>query len=262
MLGNLLKGKNIELFLKKNRVAYTSVPGRNPKKGLISKFEVSPLKTQAARSQNTLICDRDVISILETSYQTLTFCNLVSCMFITSNTFKTIAKATCLQWLCISNNQHFSDSCAIEIIQNCQGMLHLNFSRCSNLTEKTTDAIVDGLLRLETLDVSHNTPMVADFRNTEKLKGMTQLHELDISFCLFGDSKLVSLCKFLPALEVLSLECCPRISIEGVQEVLLNQQNSLRRVVLTKTEPTKINQTELRHIEEKRPELELVYHRD
>ncbi len=262
MLGNLLKGKNIELFLKKNRVAYASAPGNNSKKGLISKFEVSPLKTQAARNQNTLICDRDVISILETSYKTLTFCNLVSCMFITASTFKTIAKAKNLQWLCISNNQHISDSCAIEIIQNCRGMLHLNFSRCSNLTEKTTDAIVEGLLHLETLDVSHNSPMVADFRNTEKLKQLTHLRELDVSCCLFSDSKLVSLCKFLPALESLSLESCPRISIDGVNEVLLNQHNSLRKVVLTKTEPTKINQTELKLIEEKRPDLELVYHRD
>ena len=261
-MGNLLKGKNIELFLKKNRVAYASAVGHNSKKGLISKFEVSPLKTQAARNQNTLICDRDVISILETSYKTLTFCNLVSCMFITASTFKTIAKAKSLQWLCISNNQHISDSCAIEIIQNCRGLLHLNFSRCSNLTENTTDAIVEGLLHLETLDVSHNTAMVADFRNTEKLRHLTQLRELDVSSCLFSDSKLVSLCKFLPALESLSLESCPRVSIDGVQEVLLNQHNSLRKVVLTKTEPTKINQAELKQIEEKRPDLELIYHRD
>lgn len=124
------------------------------------------------------------------------------------------------------------------------------------------DAIVEHTVNLESLDITSNSSMITDFRNTEKLRGMTKLKDLDISYCHFGDSKLVSICKYLPAVESLNLEGCDKISLEGLSEVLLNQHTNIRRMGLAKTEPTKWNQPELKLIEEKRPELELVYHHE
>lgn len=71
---------------------------------MISEFEVSPLKPQNS-TQNTLLVDKDIVNIFNSSYKTLTYCNLVSCSFIGKTSFEVISKLTSLQWLCISNNQ-------------------------------------------------------------------------------------------------------------------------------------------------------------
>lgn len=247
--------------MKRNRIAFTSVPDRSSKKGVISKLEVSPLKPQN-KAQNTLVTDRDIIKILQTSTRTLTFCNLVSCMFISGETFKTIAQVRSLQWLCISNNQNLLDGHAVEIIRNCTGLLHLNFSRCSKLTELTTDAIVDNLRYLESLDVSYNTPMVANFRNPAYLRHLAKLTDLDVSYCAFSDAKLVSLVKNLPALQHLNIEACGQLSIDGLNEILLHKETALNKIVVGKTAMERENQEQLRALQEaKGLSFELVYHK-
>jgi len=242
-------------------VAFASVPDKNSKKGVISKLEVSPLKPQN-RAQNTLVTDRDIIKILQTSTRTLTFCNLVSCMFISSQTFSTLAQVSSLQWLCISNNQNLQDNYAIDIIRNCTGMLHLNFSRCSKLTELTTDAIVDNLKQLESLDISCNTPMIANFRNPSYLKNLPKLTDLDISYCAFTDAKLVSVVKHLSALQHLNLEACRELTMDSLNEILLHKETSLNKIVLYKTSIERDHQATLKQIQEaKGLALELVYHK-
>lgn len=261
VLGNLLKGKNLDIFLKRNRVAFTSVPDKNSKKGVISKLEVSPLKPQN-RAQNTLITDKDIMNILQTSTKTLTFCNLVSCMFITSLTFKTLSQVRSLQWLCISNNQNLLDVHAVEIITNCTGLLHINFSKCSKLTELTTDSIVDNLRYLESLDISCNTPMISNFRNPSYLKNLSRLTDLDLSYCSFSDAKLVTVVKNLPSLQHLNLEGCGQLTIDSLSEILLNKETNLKKIGIGKTSMERDRQAELKKIQEvKGFSLELIYHR-
>lgn len=256
-----MKGKNLDIFLKRNRVAFASVPDKSSKKGVISKLEVSPMKPHNF-AQNTLITDRDITKILQTSTKTLTFCNLVSCMFISAQTFKTVAQVRSLQWLCISNNQNLLDTHAIEIITNCTGLLHLNFSKCSKLTEATTDAIVDNLKYLESLDVSYNTPMVANFRNPSYLRNLSKLTDLDISFCGFSDAKLVSIVKNLSSLQHLNIEACSLLTIDSLSEILLNKETSLNKIVLSKTAMERDSQIDLKKIQEsKGSTVELIYHR-
>lgn len=209
-----------------------------------------------------MVTDRDIIKILQTSTRTLTFCNLVSCMFISGETFKLIAQVRSLQWLCISNNQNLLDGHAVDIITNCTGLLHLNFSRCSKLTEVTTDAIVDNLRALESLDISCNTPMVANFRNPAYLRNLSKLTELDLSYCAFSDAKLVSIVKHLPALQQLNLEACRELTIDSISEVLLNKETALNKVVLNKTIIERDSQPQLKNIHETKGfTLELIYHK-
>lgn len=262
VLGSLLKGKNLDIFLKRNRVAFSGVSGKNSKKGVISKFELSPLKPQN-KAQNTLVCDRDIIKILETSYKTLTYCNLISCMFITSATFKTLANAKNLQWLCLSNNQNLLDSCAVEIITNCTGLLHLNFSKCTKLTEVTMDAIVDNLALLESLDVSYNSNMVVDFRNPAYLKNLKCLKDLDISYCGISDCKLLTIVKHLPWLETLTISGCSKLTMEGLNEILINQETSLKKVTILKTSMERDSQTQLKALQRAKGDgFELIYHHE
>lgn len=245
--------------MKRNRVAFTCAPGRNSKKGIISKFEVKPQK----RTQNTFIVDKDIIKILETSYKTLTYCNLVSCMFINCQTFESLANAVNLQWLCVSNNQNLLDAHAIKIINNCTGLLHLDFSKCSKLTENTMDAIVDNLALLETLDISHNSVMVVNFRNPAHLKNLKKLTELDISYCSLSDCKLLTLIKNLQSLEVLNLEGCSNLTIESLNEILLYKDTLIRKINVTKTQMERDSQADLKKIEESKGKgLELIYHRE
>ena len=228
---------------------------------MISKLEVSPLKPQN-RAQNTFLFDRDIIKILQTSTRTLTFCNLVSCLFITSETFKTLAQIRSLQWLCISNNQNLTDENAVDIITNCTGLLHLNFSKCSKLTELTMDAIVDNLSNLESLDISYNSNMVNNFANPSFLRNLSKLTELDVSYCMFSDSKLVAMIKHLFAIQVLKIEGCKQLSIDGINEILLHKETPLKKIVLSKTSLERDNQADLRKIQDiKGLSFELIYHK-
>lgn len=262
VLGSLLKGKNLDIFLKRNRVAFSGVSGKNSKKGVISKFELSPLKPQN-KTQNTLVCDRDIIKILETSYKTLTYCNLISCMFITSATFKTLANAKNLQWLCLSNNQNLLDSCAVDIVTNCTGLLHLNFSKCTKLTEVTMDAIVDNLPLLESLDVSYDSNLIVNFRNPAYLRNLKKLQELDISYCGISDSKLLTIIKHLPWLETLTVEGCSKLTFEGINEILVNQETSLKKVVIYKTAMERDSQAKLKKLEKAiGDKVQLIYHHE
>lgn len=262
VLGNLLKGKNLDSFLKRNRVAFSGVSSQNAKRGIISKFELSPLKPHT-RPQSMLIFDRDIISILETSYKTLTYCNLVSCMFITGLTFDALSNARHLQWLCLSNNQHLLDRCAISIVNNCTGLLHLNISKCRKLTELTMGAIAGSLACLESLDMSYNSQMIANFRNPAMLKNMGKLRSLDVSYCAFSDYKLLSVIKHLTNLETLSLEGCSLLTMEGLTTILLNSGTSLRKVIISKTAIERYNQDDLKQFEmNKGLGIELVYNRE
>lgn len=183
-------------------------------------------------------------------------------MFISGETFKTIAEVRSLQWLCISNNQNLLDSHAIAIIQSSTGLVHLDFSRCSKLTEVTTDAIVDNLRQLESLDISCNSAMISNFRNPSYLKNLTKLASLDVSFCAFSDAKLVSVVKNLPALQHLNLEGCRELTIEGLTEILLHKETLLNKVVLYRTAMERDSQEQLKLIQDTKGQtLELVYHR-
>lgn len=267
VLGSLFKGKNIDMFLKKNRVSFASAPERQLKKGLISKFEVSPIKGKGGAAQNTLVTDRDITQILQTSFKTLTYCNLVSCMFISSVTFNAISQARSLQWLCISNNQNLDDTSAVQIVKNCPGLLHLSFSRCSRLTELTTDAVTEHLLNIESLDISGNTSMISNFRNPSFLRNLTKLHELDLSGCGFTDHKLLSACRHLPALEVLNLVACNSApSVAVLEEILLKDTCTIRKVDLRKSLAEKTEQEGLTLLasslqSHQRP-IEIIFHRE
>lgn len=267
VLGSLFRGKNIEMFLKKNRVSFASAPEKQLKKGLISKFEVSPIKGKGGAAQNTLVTDKDITQILQTSFKTLTYCNLVSCMFISKVTFNAIAQAHNLQWLCISNNQNLDDECAVEIVKNCRDLLHLSFSRCTRLTENTTDAITENLLKLESLDISGNTSMISNFRNPASLRNLTNLHELDLSGCAFTDYKLLSACRYLPSLEVLNVVSCSSApSVEVLREILLKEYCTIRKVDLRKSLAEKTEQEALANFVSSlqtyhRP-IEIIFHRE
>lgn len=265
VLGSLFRGKNLDIFLKRNRVAFASAPAKSSKKGLISKFELSPLKPSGRlATQNTMVVDKDLTKILETSYRTLTYCNLVSCLYISASTFTWIAKARSLQWLTISHNPNLNDTSAIEIMTNCEGLIHLDFSNCKQLTEKTTDAIVENLRKLESLNLSCNSQMISNFRNTLNLKSMTSLIELDISGCDLTDSKLISLCRNLPVLKLLSVEGCLKLTLEGLNQLLLHIRDlTLAKIDLSKTMLEKNHQKDLQKLEEiYKDHIELVYHRE
>lgn len=250
----------MDYFLKRNRVAFASA-GKGSRKGVISKFEVSPIKNQG-RLQSTFIMDSDITKILETSYKTLTYCNLVYCSMLTSKSFKSISQAKCLQWLSISNSQRLDDESACLIVRECNQLLHLNISRCRELTDTTMECIADNLTRLESLDVSENTKMVVDFRGVAKLKTLTKLHELDLCTIGMTDSKLLSIVKNTPTLEVLNLEACNSITAEGLRELLTNRENLLRRIILCRTNIEREGQQVLKQLETTRPDLELVYHHE
>jgi hypothetical protein len=267
VLGSLFKGKNIDMFLKKNRVSFASAPQKQLKKGLISKFEVSPIKGKGGAAQNTLITDKDLTQILQTSFKTLTYCNLVSCMFISSITFNVISQARSLQWLCISNNQNLDDESAVQIVKNCSSLLHLSFSRCTRLTENTTDSIAENLLQLESLDISGNTNMISNFRNPSSLRNLTKLHELDLSGCGFTDYKLLSACRHLPALEVLNLVACNAApSVEVLREILLKDTCTIRKVDVRKSFADKTEPEALANfvstLQSQGRSIEIIFHRE
>lgn len=247
VLGCLLKGKNLDNFLKRNRVVFSGVFGKNSKNGVISKFELSPVKVQR-RIQNTLICDSDITSILETSTKTLTYCNLVSCLFITDKTFKALAKASNLQWLTLSNSSNLLDSSAILILQGCRGLLHLNFSRCPRLTSSTTEAITSNLHDLETLNISHNSGMLAPFlpQISSKFGNLSKLRSLSVAWTSVSDTLLTAIVESTD-IDCLDVAGCVKLTAEGVGIMVMKMKNCVKKVNLAKTG---INKGQLEHIEE------------
>lgn len=182
VLGSLLPGKNLDLFLKRNKVAFSAATGEGTKpKGIISRFEVGPSKHNTGRLRNTLVVDRDITRILDTSHSTLTYCNLVSCIFITATTFKSVAKLKQLLSLTISNNSNFNDESAEAIFTNCREIKDLDISKCRQLTERSTLFITSNLERLQRLNISHNSKMLPSVSTVNRLLGMKALTGLDMS---------------------------------------------------------------------------------
>lgn len=265
MLGNLLKGKNLDLFLKRNRVAFASAQGKSSKKGVLSKLHLSPLRPRVAVNQCTMVRDSDIVQILETSYKTLTYCNLVSCTLITPVTFNILANAKNLQWLCITNNQRLEDACVKKLCENCPGLLHLNFSGCKLLTSESTEAIVSNLHNLDSLNLSENSTMVVDFRNVPALSSLRRMNTLDISYTALTDSKLLAWCRQMPWLQSLNLEGCLQITAEGVETVLMagSPPSQLRRIGLSKTQAESAGRDKLKELVVKgEGKFDLLFHKD
>lgn len=243
-------------------MSFTSAArSKNSKKGAISKFELAP-KQSFGRNQNTLVVDRDIIKILESSNKTLTYCNLVSCMFIGNPTFKVLAQARHLQWLCLANNPNIDDEHIISILKNCSSLVHLSISKCPRLTDHTLDELVESSTNLSYLDISHNSTMIVDFRGTMKLDQMKRLKELDISSTTIGDGKLFSVVMRLPALQNLILDNCIRLTLEGIKDILIVQKIDLKKISLHKTEISQFHTSELKAIEELRKDVTIEYEKN
>ena len=193
VLGSLLPGKNLEMFLRRNKVAFAAAAQQQSKKGVISKFEVGPAKHSVGPFRNTLVADRDITKILDSSHSTLTYCNLVSCMFISSKTFKSVAKLKNLQSLIISNNTNFADEDFEEIATNCKHITELDVSKCRRLTERSAFSICSILTGLRALNISHNRRMLPSVGVAQRLVALPGLAVLDVSHTCLSDPDLLQI---------------------------------------------------------------------
>lgn len=104
--------------------------------------------------------------------------------------------------------------------------------------------------------------MIDDFRNPSYLRNLRKLTDLDLSYCAFSDAKLVSVVKHLPALQHLNLEGCSKLTIESINELLLNKETALNKIILNKTAIERESQTQLKTLQEtKGLSVELIYHK-